>query len=91
EIAAPAQSLSAVGNTAFRILYLKSRSTPHTANLTDDYQRIQEAAQTQKENEVLEKWVDQKQKTTYIHVANEYISCASLKRWLNKSEKQKNP
>ncbi|MFM2191009.1 MAG: Peptidyl-prolyl cis-trans isomerase SurA [Bacteroidota bacterium] len=91
EIAAPAQSLSAVGNTAFHILYLKSRSTPHTANLTDDYQRIQEAAQTQKENEVLEKWVNQKQKTTYIHVANEYSSCASLKRWLNKDEKQKNP
>ncbi|MFN5223874.1 MAG: peptidylprolyl isomerase [Bacteroidota bacterium] len=91
EIAAPAQSLSAVGNTAFRILFLKSRSTPHTANLTDDYQRIQEAAQTQKENEVLEKWVGQKQKTTYIHVANEYSSCVSLKRWSNNNEKQKNP
>jgi peptidyl-prolyl cis-trans isomerase SurA len=31
EISAPIQSLSAEGNTAFRILYLKSRSAPHAA------------------------------------------------------------
>lgn len=91
ELAAPIQALSSTGNTAFRILLLKSRTTPHTANLTDDYQRIQEATQTQKENETLEKWVNEKKKTTYVHIANEYLTCKSLQRWNQANNQTQNP
>ncbi|MFN5324832.1 MAG: peptidylprolyl isomerase [Bacteroidota bacterium] len=90
DISKPIQALSIEGNTAFRILYLKSRTAPHTANLNDDYQRLQQAAQTERENMALEKWVGQKKKVTYIQVAEEYKSCPSMTRWIEESLKTKN-
>ncbi len=81
EISAPIQSLSAEGNTAFRILFLKSRTKPHKTNLEEDYQRIQEATLTEKENQALISWVKKKQKTTYIQVADEYRTCPGLNYW----------
>jgi peptidyl-prolyl cis-trans isomerase SurA len=81
EISAPIQSLSSEGNTAFRILYLKSRAKPHTANLTEDYQRIQEATLTEKENKALIEWVKKKKKLTYVQVADEYKTCTNLSYW----------
>jgi peptidyl-prolyl cis-trans isomerase SurA len=90
ELSKPIQALSSEGNTAFRILFLKTRSKPHTANLQDDYQRIQEATQTDKENKALEKWVEQRKKTTYIYVADEFLSCPTMKRWVQSDNKVKN-
>ncbi len=85
DISAPIQSLSAEGNTAFRILYLKSRSAPHAANLTTDYQRIQQAAMTEKENKVLMDWVQKKKQTTFIQVSEDYKSCPNLDYWYLKN------
>jgi len=81
EISSPIQSLSAEGNTAFRILHLKTRAKPHTANLTDDYQRIQEASLTEKENKALIDWIKKKKKTTYVQVADDYKTCPNLEYW----------
>ena len=81
EISPPIQSLSTEGNTAFRILHLKSRAKPHTANLTDDYQRIQEAALAEKENKALIDWIKKKKKTTYVQVSEEYKTCTNLSYW----------
>jgi peptidyl-prolyl cis-trans isomerase SurA len=81
EVSAPIQSLSAEGNTAFRILFLKSRTKPHTTNLVEDYQRIQEAALTEKENKVLTDWVKKKMKTTYVQVDEEYRNCPNMNYW----------
>jgi peptidyl-prolyl cis-trans isomerase SurA len=81
DISAPIQSLSAEGNTAFRILYLKSRSTPHKASLETDYQRIQQAAQTEKENKALNDWVKKKKKLTFVHISESLKSCKNLDHW----------
>ena len=81
EISKPIQSLSSQGNTAFRILYLKNRTKPHKANLKDDYQRIQDAAKTERESQALIEWVQKKKKTTYVQVAERYNSCPNLNYW----------
>lgn len=81
EISPPIQSLSTEGNTAFRILQLKTRAKPHSANLTDDYQRIQEATLAEKENKALIEWIKKKKKTTYVQVADDYKSCKNLTYW----------
>jgi peptidyl-prolyl cis-trans isomerase SurA len=83
ETSAPIQSLSAEGNTAFRILYLKARSKPHKANLSTDYQRIQETALTEKENKALTEWVKRKKKTTFVQVSDDFKSCKSLEHWFS--------
>ncbi|MBL0340495.1 MAG: peptidylprolyl isomerase [Bacteroidetes bacterium] len=84
ETSAPIQSLSAEGNTAFKILFLKSRSKPHKANLTTDYQRIQEATLTEKESKALVAWVKKKKRTTFVQLSDDLKSCVSLEHWFAK-------
>jgi peptidyl-prolyl cis-trans isomerase SurA len=86
DISQPIQSLSAEGNTAFRILYLKSRSQPHKANLTNDYQRIQEAAMAEKESKALDEWVKKKRSSTFIQISEEFRSCQNLDKWFPASK-----
>jgi peptidyl-prolyl cis-trans isomerase SurA len=83
EVSQPIQSLSAAGTTAFRILYLKVRTQPHVADLSTDYQRIQQAALTEKENKVLLDWVNKKRKTTYVQVSDDFKSCTGLSHWFS--------
>jgi peptidyl-prolyl cis-trans isomerase SurA len=81
EISEPIQSLSAEGNTAFKILKLESRSEPHKANLETDYQRIQEATKVDLENKVLEEWISKQLKNTFVKLSDNYKECTNLKRW----------
>ncbi len=64
-----------------RIVYLRSRTTPHKANLKDDYNRIQEVALQQKKQLKMQGWVTTKLPSFYLKVAPEYQSCPSLKLW----------
>ena len=71
------------GNNAFRIILLKSKSEPHKANLQDDYQKIQEIALQNKQNEELKNWVKKKTKETYINIISQYLYCNFSTNWLN--------
>jgi peptidyl-prolyl cis-trans isomerase SurA len=64
------------------ILYVKSRSTPHIANLKDDYGFIQNLALSKKQNETLVKWVKNKKDNTYINIMEPYKSCKFKYDWL---------
>lgn len=66
------------GKDAMRILYLKSNTPPHQANLTDDYQKISQAALAQKKNRALDEWYEKNRGTVYLEVAPEYDSCKVL-------------
>lgn len=70
------------GSTAFRIIYLKSKSKPHRANLTDDYQKIQVFALEKKKKDVLEEWVKKHKQDTYISVDSKHKKCSELNKWL---------
>jgi peptidyl-prolyl cis-trans isomerase SurA len=63
------------GKQAFRLLYLKTRTEPHRANLKDDYQRIQDAALNDKQDKLINKWIEKKMSTTYFRLNEEYKSC----------------
>ncbi|GAB3639071.1 peptidylprolyl isomerase [Hymenobacter arcticus] len=66
------------GKEAMRILYLKSNIPPHQANLLDDYQKISQAALTQKKNQALDAWYEKNRGTVYLEVAPEYTQCKVL-------------
>lgn len=72
QYSAPHQCFSNDGKMAYRVLWLKSRSEPHKANLKDDYQLIQDMALQEKQNELLEKWVRSKLPYTYIRISEDY-------------------
>ncbi len=77
-ISEPMDYRTADGKTALRIVYLKSKTPPHEANLKDDYQKIQNAALEEKKNKALNKWFEQTKGQVYIDVVDEYKNCEIL-------------
>ena len=64
-----------------RVVYLRNRTTPHRANLKDDYNRIQEVALAQKKQQKIQQWVLSKLPTYYIKIDPEYRNCPGMKTW----------
>jgi peptidyl-prolyl cis-trans isomerase SurA len=65
-----------------RIVRLVERSTPHQANMEDDYQMIQNAALNKKRQEIVEKWVNEKIGNAFIRIAPEYSNCDYIYKWI---------
>ncbi len=84
EISEAVKMMTEEGTEAFRILYLKARTTPHRANLKDDYNKIQQWAQQEKESNALAKWVREKSAKTYVNIDEKYLQCSILNKWVNK-------
>jgi peptidyl-prolyl cis-trans isomerase SurA len=64
-----------------RIIFLRSRTAPHKANLKDDYSRIQEVALQQKKAQKMQAWVISKLPTYYLKIDPAYMSCTVLQQW----------
>lgn len=80
------------GEKSCRIVYMKSRNEPHKANLTDDYNKIQQVALSQKQNEKVEKWLEDKLPSYYMKIDPDYESCsvfAAWKKYLNHTGESK--
>lgn len=80
-ISAPIIFQTEENKTAFRIVKLKSRTTPHRANLKDDYQKIQDAAKIDKENKTVNDWVERKAKSTFIQINKTVYDCPEMAHW----------
>lgn len=70
------------GDKSCRIIYLKSKTQPHKANLIDDYSNIQDVALKQKQIDYQNKWLQEKLPTYYIKIDKEYQSCPELIPWI---------
>ena len=75
DISAPFESRDDHANVVFKVMQLKTIVPTHKANLKDDYDIIQNMSKSGKENEVLMKWIKDKQKTTYIKVDPQFKDC----------------
>lgn len=62
----------------YKLLYLRSRTEPHRANLKQDYLLLQEMALGYKNEEVMKKWYEEKRNNTYIRVDPVYKECEQL-------------
>lgn len=71
------------GKEMFRIYYLKSRTSPHYANLDQDYARIQQWTMDKKKYEVIQEWIGEKAVQTYIQIMPPCSECAFEGKWLN--------
>src|SRR5690606_31598281 len=70
------------GKKAYRLVFLKSRTAPHKANLEQDFSKIKEAALEDKMDRVVSDWFEQRRKSSYVRIDKEYQSCDILKVWL---------
>ena len=69
---------------AWRVLYLKSETPPHRANLRDDYQKLQAMAFEKKLNQIKEKWIARYRKQFYIQINGPYADCPAIQNWIQK-------
>ncbi len=81
EISAPVQYKTERGKDEYRIYYLKTRTSPHKANLDQDYAMIQDMALNQKKQKVLDEWVTGRSQRTYIHIYGDYGNCKFQRKW----------
>ena len=65
---------------ALRIVWYKSRTEPHQANLKDDYQKISIAALNDKKTTKLNSWFDTAKSTVYLDIDKEYSHCKILEK-----------
>jgi peptidyl-prolyl cis-trans isomerase SurA len=83
EISEPVLMQTPDGKKAYRLLYLKSRTEPHRANLKDDYQRVQNIALTMKQSKTIDTWIKNKLKTTFVKIDANYKTCNFKHQWLS--------
>lgn len=66
------------GKDAVRILYYKSRTSPHQASLKEDWNKIQVAALNEKKARILQKWFSGARKDVFISIDRNYDYCGIL-------------
>lgn len=81
DISKPQAYVDERGKNAVRIIYLKSRSTPHVENLKDDFSKVSARALEEKKNIALDKWFRDHIPTYYILIDKEYQGCDTLADW----------
>lgn len=69
------------GETKYQILKIITKTEPHRASLKEDYSRIQNFAKVGKKNEYINNWVEDKIKSIYINIDDEYLKCPNIKKW----------
>ena len=72
EISDPVPMTTNENNDVFRLVMVKRKTEAHQANLTDDYNLIQNWALGQKRQEAIGKWVSNKAAKAYIHLDEVY-------------------
>lgn len=75
------QYASPDGKQAWRIIYLKSRTEPHKANVQDDYIKLLNMATFDRQKKSITDWITKKSKTTYIKIDSELNSCKLNYNW----------
>lgn len=77
EISEPFETLDTEGrgNTVYKIIKLDKVIPSHTASYKDDYIVLQEIAEQQLRQEAVEKFVNEKIKTTYIRIDDLFKNC----------------
>ncbi len=85
-IAEPYMYKTQSGKTAFRIVYLKSKTKPHQANLKDDYDKLQAIALQSKQAKVFDEWLSKRMNKTYVKINSPYTDCDNLKKWIKTND-----
>ena len=67
------------------IVKLKSRINGHKATISEDYQNLKEIVLDKRRDEVLDKWIREKQKHTYVRINDNWKNCAfKYPGWIKK-------
>jgi len=69
------------GKKGYSLYYVLKKVDAHKANLNLDYQLVQEAALSQKQQKVVMKWIESKLKATYTNIQSDFRNCNFDNDW----------
>lgn len=75
EISAPFEMINSKGKTVVAIAKLKSRVEGHKATITEDFQEMKNVVLRKQQEKVLNDWIADKIKHTYVRMADQYKNC----------------
>ena len=82
EISRSFQSVDDKQKKVFKVVKLISKTDPHVANLEQDYNLLKNMAKQMKQQELIQNWIAEKLKTTYISIDESYGNCNfSMEGW----------
>jgi len=71
------------GQESYKIIKIKSQTKPHKANLADDWSQFENMLKQQKQQDLLNKWISEKQSSTYISIDDSYKNSKfRFKNWI---------
>ena len=75
EMSKPFTMINTKGKTVCAIARLKNRTLTHRANITEDFQVMKGVVEAKKGEEVILKWIREKQQSTYIRINPDWRDC----------------
>lgn len=75
EISKPFTMIDARGREVCAIVKLKNRIPAHRASITEDFQILKGAVESQKSEAFIQKWIRDKQKSTYVRIKQGWGEC----------------
>lgn len=75
EISKPFTMINSKGKEVCAIVKLKNRIDGHKATITEDYQRLKSMVTAKRSEEKIQKWIVEKQKTTYVRINPSWRNC----------------
>ena len=75
EISEPFTMINNKGKEICAIVKLKARIDGHKATITEDYQRLKAIVHSKLAEQKLEKWIVEKQKSTYVRINENWVKC----------------
>ncbi len=70
----------------YRIVKLMNRTEPHRANLTDDYQNLQNMATERLRAQAMDKWVRERIDEAFVKIDEKYRDCAFGYPWIEEED-----
>ena len=75
EVSNPVPMKTKNDKDAYRLLIIKKKTTPHKANLQDDYALIQQWTMQKLRQDAINKWIEQKSNKAYVKISDDYCGC----------------
>ena len=81
EVSNPVPMKTKNGKDAYRLLIIKKKTTPHKANLRDDYALIQQWTMQKLREEAINNWISEKSNKAYVKISDDYCGCEFQFDW----------
>jgi peptidyl-prolyl cis-trans isomerase SurA len=83
ELSNPFEAVDEKGDVVYKIIKIKRIIEPHKINVKDDYEKVEQMALSEKQQDRITTWIEEHKKKTYIHIDDTFNKCEFLKKgWI---------